>query len=88
MNVTTISQLRKNARQYLDKVVNDHDILVVARSNGQSVIVMPLETYNAMTETEYLKSSPANRRHLEKSIAESRAGKGVEKTIEELKQYE
>jgi len=88
MNVTTISQLRKNAKQYLDKVVNDQDILVVARSNGQSVIVMPLEQYNAMSETEYLNASPANRRRLEKSMAEARAGKFIEKTIEELKQYE
>ncbi len=88
MNVTTISQLRKNAKQYLDKVVNDQDILVVARSNGQSVIVMPLEQYNAMSETEYLNASPANRRRLEKSMAEAGAGKFIEKTIEELKQYE
>ena len=88
MNVTTISQLRKNAKQYLDKVVNDQDILVVARSNGQSVIVMPLEQYNAMSETEYLNASPANRRRFERSMAEARAGKFIEKTIEELKQYE
>ncbi len=88
MNVTTISQLRKNAKQYLDKVVDNQDILVVARNNGQSVIVMPLERYNAMSETEYLNSNPANRRHLEASIAEARAGKFIQKTIEELKQYE
>lgn len=88
MKVTSVSDLRKNTKKYFDDVINDQDILVIARGNGQSIVAMPLERYNSMSETEYLNSSPANRRHLEQSMAEARAGKFIKKTIEELKQYE
>jgi len=88
MNVTTISQFRKNSKRYFDQIVDDQDILVIARNQGQSIIAMSLERYNSMTETEYLMSNPANAAHLLKGIAEAKAGKTVKKTIEELRQYE
>lgn len=88
MNVTTISQLRKNTKEYFDKVIDDRDILVIARSNGQSIVAMALEKYNSMAETDYLNSNPANRRHLQTGMAQARTGKGTKKTIEELHQYE
>jgi len=88
MNVTTISQFRKNSKKYFDQVINDQDILIIARSNGQSIVAMPLEQYNSMTETEYLLSNPVNAARLREGIAEAKAGKTVKKTLEELKQYE
>jgi len=38
----------------------------------------------AMDETDYLLSSPANKAHLEKSIKELQEGKGIEFTVEEF----
>lgn len=38
----------------------------------------------AMDETEYLLSSPANKEHIMASIKELEQGKGVEMTVEEL----
>lgn len=88
MKVTSISDFRKDAKKYFDQVINDQDILVIARSNGQSIVAMALEKYNSMTETDYLNSNPANRQHLEEGMAQARAGKTTKKTIEELRQYE
>lgn len=75
MNVTTISNFRKNAKGYFDEVVANQDTLLVTRSDGQTVVIMSLDQYNAQTETDYLNSTAANRKHLEKSLASLRAGK-------------
>jgi antitoxin YefM len=78
MNVTTISKFRKNAKNYFDQVIEDKDVLLITRNDGQTVVVMTLDDYNSKAETDYLNSSIVNRKHLEKSIADSRSGK-VEK---------
>lgn len=78
MNVTTISKFRKNTKDYFDQVIEDKDTLLITRSDGQTVVVMTLDDYNSKIETDYLNSSEANRKHLEKSIAQAHAGK-VEK---------
>jgi antitoxin YefM len=75
MNVTTISQFRKSAKSYFDQVIEDKDVLLITRSDGQTVVVTTLDDYNSKVETDYLNSSKANRKHLEKSIAHARAGK-------------
>lgn len=75
MNVTTISKFRKNAKSYFDQVIDDRDVLLISRNDGQTVVVMTLDEYNSKVETDYLNSSPANRNHLEKSIADARVGK-------------
>ncbi len=78
MNVTSISNFRKAAKAYFDQVIDDKDILLITRSDGQTVVVMTLDQYNSKIETDYLNSSAANKKHLEKSIASLHAGK-VEK---------
>lgn len=88
MNVTTISQFRKYTRKYFNQVLDDQDILVIARSDGQSIIAMPLDYYNSMRETDYLLSNPVNAARLRKGLAEAKAGKTIPKTLEELRQYE
>ena len=75
MNVTSISKFRKDAKSYFDQVIDDKDVLLITRNDGQTVVVMTLDQYNSKVETDYLNSNPANRKHLEKSIASLRAGK-------------
>ena len=75
MNVTSISKFRKAAKAYFDQVIDDKDVLLITRNDGQTVVVMTLDQYNSQVETDYLNSSPANRKHLEKSMASLRSGK-------------
>lgn len=74
MNVTSISKFRKDAKAYFDQVIDDKDVLLITRNDGQTVVVMTLDQYNSQAETDYLNSSPANRKHLEKSMASLYAG--------------
>jgi antitoxin YefM len=78
MNVTSISNFRKDTKAYFDQVIDDKDVLLITRNDGQTVVVMTLDQYNSQAETDYLNSSSANRKHLEASIASLRAGKVAE----------
>jgi antitoxin YefM len=87
MQAVTISKLRNNMKQYLDQVAESHDMLVVPRPDSdEAVVIMSLSEYNSITETAYLNSTEANRKRLEKSIAQAKAGKVKSFTsLEELK---
>jgi len=65
---------RKSTKDYFDKVIADKDTLLITRNDGQVVVVMALDEYNSKVETDYLNSNPANKRHIDKSIAQASAG--------------
>jgi antitoxin YefM len=58
MRATNYSDLRNNLKSYLDGVINDSEPLLVHRSGNESVVVISLEEYNSIKETEYIMKSP------------------------------
>lgn len=68
----------------MDQVNDDHEPVIVTRAGGKSVIVLSVEDYDALDETAYLLSSPANRKALEDAIDDLEKGRVVNKTIDEL----
>ena len=83
MKVTSISDFRKDTKKYFDQVIDDQDALLITRSDGQTIVAIPLDQYNSIAETEYLLSIPANRERLLKSLADLRAGKGQARQLTE-----
>jgi antitoxin YefM len=81
MDVTTYSEARANLKTLMDRVVEDRDPIVIARRRGQSVVMVSLDDWNAMQETNHLLSTPANAAELRASIAELDAGQGTERTL-------
>ena len=77
MRTANYTELRKNLKSYLDGVINDSEPLLVHRSGNESVVVIPLEEYNAIKETEYIMRSPAMMEAIRKGEEEIRAGKGI-----------
>lgn len=75
MNVTTISNFRKDSKKYFDQVIDNQDVLLITRSDGQTIVAMPLEQYNSKKETDYLLTNPVNAEHLRNSLAKAKAGK-------------
>ena len=59
MRTANYSELRSNMKHYLDSVIRDNEPLVVHRQGSESVVIISLDDYNAMAETEYLMKSPA-----------------------------
>lgn len=75
MQVVNFTEARNNLKSLFDSVYNDSQEVIVNRKNGESVVILSLDAYNAMKETYYLLSSPANRERLLNSLGSSRTGK-------------
>jgi antitoxin YefM len=78
MKTLSSTALRANLSAVMDQVNDDHEPVIVTRAKGKPVVMVSLEDWASMDETTYLLSSPANRKELLLSIAELKAGKGVE----------
>lgn len=75
MQAVSYSELRKNLKKYIDDVYSGHYPLVITRKNAENVVLISLDEFNALNETNYLLASKANAKHLKKSIAQYKAGK-------------
>ena len=74
MRVVNYSELRKNLKGYLDSVYEDRQPLVVTRRNDEHVVMLSIDEYHSLAETEYLLSGEANARHLRDSLRAARSG--------------
>lgn len=84
MRTANYSELRSNLKFYLDGVINDNEPLIVHRSGNDSVVVISLDDYNAIKETEYIMKSPAMMESIRKGKADMEAGKGKRIDIDDL----
>jgi len=75
MNAVTYTDLRQNMKTYLDKVIQDCAPLIITRKNKDNVILISVDEYNSLLETNYLLSNESNVKHLKKSITQHKAGK-------------
>jgi antitoxin YefM len=57
-------EFTRNMGKWLDKSSNDKVNIIVTRTKGEDVIVLPMSEYNSLEETAYLLRNPANARHL------------------------
>jgi antitoxin YefM len=76
MKTASYTELRNNLKSYLDKVINDSEPLIVHRSGNESVVVLSLDEYNSMKETEYIKASPIMVDRIKAAENDLKAGKG------------
>ena len=81
MDVISYTEARANLKRLMDNVVNDRAPTIITRRNGEAVVMISLDEWNAMEATEHLLRSPANAHDLMESIAELDAGKGVEREL-------
>ena len=84
MRTANYSELRKNLKRYLDEVINGNEPLVVHRSGNESVVVISLDEYNAIKETEYIMKSPAMMNIIRKGDDEIKRGGGEKADIDNL----
>ncbi|MGQ0564501.1 MAG: type II toxin-antitoxin system Phd/YefM family antitoxin [Gemmobacter sp.] len=84
MRILSSTELRANLASVMDRVTEDHAPVIVHRARGKPVVMVSLEDWEAMDETTYLLSSPANRDELRAALAEAEAGQAVVTTMGEL----
>lgn len=83
MNAINYSELRKNLKSTMDKIISDHEPVIVTRKNGGNVVMVAYEDYSAIEETAYLLRSPKNAKRLRESIKSYQEGTGSEQAIVE-----
>jgi antitoxin YefM len=81
MNIVTFSEARNNLKAILDQVVEDADYTIITRRDAGDAVVMSIELFESLMETVHLLKSPANAAHLERSIAQFKQGKVVERNL-------
>jgi prevent-host-death family protein len=68
----------------MDKVIQDHEPMVITRGRVGSVVMLSLEDYNSMQETVYLLKDPANAAKLREAVASVDAGNVTEIALDDL----
>ena len=77
MKTVNFTELRKNLRSYLDVVINDADTVVISRENGTAAVIISMDEYNAIKETEYIMQSPATMGAIRRAADELDRGETV-----------
>jgi antitoxin YefM len=80
MKVINYTDLRLNLKKWLDTVVDDVEEIIVTRKNNKDLVLISLDEYNSLKETQYLLSGK-NREVLLQSIQEAKAGDTVENEL-------
>lgn len=83
MEVLNYSDFRKNLKTVLDKTVDNHETVIIARSQNKDVVLLSLQEYNSWIETMHLLRSEHNRKRLLESIDNIEAGKFEEHNLTE-----
>ncbi|MBN2521283.1 MAG: type II toxin-antitoxin system prevent-host-death family antitoxin [Bacteroidales bacterium] len=81
MQTANMSEFRKDLKKYLNIVTDDHETVIINRGDKKAAVVMSLDEYNSLTETNYLFSTEANRQHLLQSIQQVNEGKIIRKDL-------
>ena len=81
MQILTYTEARNNFKRVIDNTIDDADITIIHRRDGEDAVLMGRSMYESMKETLYLLSNPANAEHLAKSIEQYRAGQAQERKL-------
>ncbi|WP_417628376.1 type II toxin-antitoxin system Phd/YefM family antitoxin [Pararhodobacter aggregans] len=81
MNIVSYTDARKHLKDVMDHAIHDKTETVITRAGKEAVVVVGKEEWDAIQETLYLLTSPANARRLRDSIAQLDAGRGRERTL-------
>ena len=75
MEAVAYTSLEQDLNVYMDKVIQNQDPLIITRENNENVVLISVNEYNSLIETNYLFSNEANAKHLRKSIAQHKTGR-------------
>jgi antitoxin YefM len=82
---TTYTALRENLASFLDRVVDDREVVVVKRRGDRDVAIISADELAGIMETAHLLRSPKNAERLLDALRELDRGKGKATTVTELR---
>ena len=81
MQVVNFTEARNNLKALCDTVYENSEEVIINRKNGENVVILSLESYNALQETAYLLASAKNRERLLSSLEHARTGKVTQREL-------
>jgi antitoxin YefM len=69
----------------LDRVANDHEVVIVRRKGEKKVAMIPAEELTGLLETALLLRSPKNAQRLLTALRRAKAGKGKPEPLEKFR---
>ena len=84
--ITSPTNARNDFFKLLDLVVENHQVYIINRREGENVALIAESDLVSLVETVYLLRSPANARRLLDAIEESKTGKIHPQSLAELQQ--
>lgn len=81
MITTTLSDFRKDIKNYLDRVTQNFETLIINRGKDNGVVIMSLSEYNSLQATQHELSSRENERRLDSAIEKLKSGNSFSKNL-------
>ncbi|HUI33373.1 MAG: type II toxin-antitoxin system prevent-host-death family antitoxin [Dysgonamonadaceae bacterium] len=81
MLTTTISEFRKNIKEYLDRVTENFETLIINRGKDNGVVIISLDEYNSLTATQHELSSKTNEARLDSAIEKLKSGSSFQNEL-------
>lgn len=81
MQISSYSEARANLKAIIDRTIDDADVTVIHRRNGENAVLMSESQYNSLIETLHLLSTPANAKSLARAIAQDKANQGIKREL-------
>lgn len=76
MTETTYTNLRQSLAAVLDRVANDHEVVIVVRKGEKKVAMVPADELSGLMETAQLLRSPRNAQRLLTAMRRAVSRKG------------
>jgi antitoxin YefM len=83
---TTYTQARAQLASFLDRVVDDNEVIVIKRRDNRNVALISEAELSSLLETVYLLRSPKNAERLLRALERAKAGTTEPQTVDELRQ--
>ena len=78
MKTVTISTLRKEMKEYFNYVSKSMGVIIVPRNKeNEAIVIISIQEYNSLLETEHLLSTNNNRNRIQESIKQMAQEKTV-----------
>lgn len=82
---TTYTSLRERLASVLNRVANDHEVVIVRRRGAKDVALIPAEELAGLMETAHLLRSPRNAERLLAALQRATRRKGKPESVDKLR---
>lgn len=81
MITTTLSDFRKDIKNYFDRVTQNFETLIINRGKDNGIVIMSLAEYNSLQATQHELSSRENEKRLDSAIEKLKSGNTFSKNL-------